>query len=191
MPARLRQRLAAELPPALRAGHRVRQRPRRHGQVPLGTGRRCPRRDRADAVSRPGHGVRLQPGRLRHGLRLLCHGAGGLHTPPDHRRDRRAGRARGTPGERRRPACRQRRVHGHGRAARQRGGGVGCRAAASRRRRAVRPAPHDLDGRDRPRHPPARRARATCDAGRQPARRQRPAARRAGADQPSLPPRRR
>ena len=74
------------------------------------------------------------------GVRLLRHRAGRLHPPPHDRRDRRAGRAGGPPGPRRRPAGQQRRVHGHGRAAGQRGRGVGRGRAAARRRSGCRPA---------------------------------------------------
>ena len=51
-------------------------------------------RDRAHALPRPRHGVRVEPGRLRDGVRLLRHRPGRLRAPPHHRRDRRAGRAR-------------------------------------------------------------------------------------------------
>ena len=60
---------------------------------------------------------------------------------------------------RRRPPALQRRVHGDGRAARQLRRHLGGRRAAPRRPRAVGPPPHRVDGRHRPRHPPARRPR--------------------------------
>ena len=52
---------------------------------------RRPGRDGADALPGPGHGLRVEPGRLRHGLLVLRHRAGRLHPPPDRGRDRRAG----------------------------------------------------------------------------------------------------
>ena len=51
----------------------------------------------------------------------------------------------------------QRRVHGHGRAAGERGVGVGGDATDPRRPRPVGPAHHAVDGRGRARHPRARR----------------------------------
>ena len=67
LPKSLRARLADDLPLALDAGDRIGQRQRRHGQVPVGARRRQPGRDRADALPRPGDGVRQQPGRVRDG----------------------------------------------------------------------------------------------------------------------------
>ncbi len=99
--------------------------------------RRCPRRVGPDALPRPGDDVRVQPGRLRHGLPVLRHRPGRPAAQHVDRRDRRAGRRRcprarpgrgpGRPG----PGL-ERRLHGHGRAARQ------------------------LQGRDRRRTPPDR-----------------------------------
>ena len=95
--------------------------------------------------------VREHPGRLRDGVRVLRHRAGRLRPPP-HRRARsssrscgpRAGRATDEP-----PAV-ERRVHGHGRAARQLRPHVGRRRAPPRRPRALGPPPHALDRRHRP-----------------------------------------
>ena len=63
-----------------RAGPHGRRR-RGDGQVAVRTRRRRPGRDRADGLPRPGHGVRLQPGRLRHGLPVLRHRPGRVHPP--------------------------------------------------------------------------------------------------------------
>ena len=105
------------------------------------------------------HRVRVEPGRLRHGLRLLRHRAGGLPAPPARRRDRRAGDGRGPP--RPAPAPRQRRADGHGRAPRQLRRGLAGPPPPPHRRRPQRPPPHDLDRRPRPRHPaPGRRTGA-------------------------------
>ena len=148
------------------------------------------RRDGAHALPRAGDGVRLHPGRLRHGLRVLRHRPGRLRPAPDRRRDRRAGRAGGAA----RPGARA-------------GGcptscswawasrwptttACGRRSSGSTATSACRPATS--------RCPPS----ASCpgirrlaggpagEPGRVAARRQRRAARRAGADQPPLPARR-
>ena len=79
-----------------------RDRRRQHPQDPVAAARRRPRRERAHALSGPGrvpradHGVRVEPGRLRHGLPLLRHRPG--RPDPQHvdGRDRRAG-PRGRP----------------------------------------------------------------------------------------------
>ena len=82
----------------------------------------------------------------------------------------------------------ERRVHGHGRAARQLRRHVGRRRAAStttsesRRAHLTR-----LDGRDRARHPPPRRRAPPGEPGGVAARRRRRAPRRARADQPPVP----
>ena len=106
----------------------VRHRPADDGQHPqdaVAAARRRARRERAHALPRPGHRLRLQPGRLRDGLPVLRHRPGRPDPQPVHRGDRRArwspaprplARRRG----RRRPGpAVQRRVHGHGRAAGQ------------------------------------------------------------------------
>ena len=90
-----------------------------------------------------------------------------------------------------RTATEQRRVHGHGRTTRQRGGRVARRRADPRRPRPVGPPHHGLDRRRRARHPQARRPPAAGHARRQPARRRRHAARFARAVEPPLSDRRR
>ena len=78
-PAGRRPRVAgrAVLPPLLtRSATGLRR--RHHGQDPVAAARRRSGGERADALSRPGHHVRVQPGRLRHGLPVLRHRAGGL-----------------------------------------------------------------------------------------------------------------
>ena len=75
-------------------------------------------------------------------LRVLRHRPGRVRAPPHDRRDRRAGRAGRPPVPRRRPPPRQRRVHGHGRAARQLRPRVGRGRAPARRPRPVGPPPH-------------------------------------------------
>ena len=90
-----------------------------------------------------------------------------------------------------RTATEQRRVHGHGRTARQRGCGVARRRTDPRRPRPVGPPHHGLDRRCRAGHPQARRPPAAGDARRQPARRRRRAARLARAVEPPLSDRRR
>ena len=91
--------------PARRAGRRAaaaaddaaahaRGRPRHHPQDPVAALRRRARRVGADALPRPGHDVRVQPGRLRHGLPVLRHRPGRPAAQHVHRRDRRAGRRR-------------------------------------------------------------------------------------------------
>ncbi len=91
---------------------------------------------RRDGTPGP-NGVRSHPlclvaGRLRHGLPVLRHRPGRSAAQPQHGRDRRPGAGgvrvagRGRPSRRPRPP-RQRRVHGHGRAAGQLlGGHQGC-----------------------------------------------------------------
>ena len=96
-----------------------------HPQDAVEALRRRPRRVGPDALPRPRHRLRLQPGRLRHGLPVLRHRPGRSAAQHVDRRDRRAGRRRapasmargevpGGPGSRL-----QRGLHGHGRAARQ------------------------------------------------------------------------
>ena len=66
-----------------------------HGHDPqdaLEAARRRAGRERADALPGPGHDVRLQPGRLRHGLPVLRHRPGRADPQHVHGRDRRAGR---------------------------------------------------------------------------------------------------
>ncbi len=116
-------------------------------------------RDRAHALPRPGHGLRLDPGRLRHGLWLLRHRPGRLRSPPADRRDRGAGGARRPTQPRARPPALQRGVHGHGRAAGQLRPGVGRGRAPPRRPRPLGPAPHAVDRRSCPWDRPPRRAR--------------------------------
>ena len=102
LPAATRDELVGELLPKLSTPVR---RPADDGddrQDPLAAVRRRPRRERAHALPRPRHDLRLQPGRLRHELPVLRDRPG--RPDPQHvdRRDRRAGR-------RRRPRARARR----------------------------------------------------------------------------------
>ena len=175
-----------------RPGHRVGQRPRRHRQVPVGPRRRRPRRDGAHAVPGPGHGVRVEPGRVCDGLRLLRHRSGRVLPPPHDGRDRRAGRARRRAG----PAT------AAGASATSCSWAWASRSP-TRRRCGARSSGCTATSGCRPRHitistvgivPGIRRLAeraAPRHARRQPARRQRRAARRARADQPALRPRRR
>ena len=93
---------------------------RRHRQVPVGDRRWLPGRDRPDALSRAGHGLHLQPGRLRDGLRVLRHRPGWLRPSAHDRGDRRAGHRRLAPRPGGWTPAQQRRLHGHGRAAGER-----------------------------------------------------------------------
>ena len=68
-----------------------RGRPRHHPQDAVEALRRRAGRVGADALPRPGHDVRLQPGRLRDGLPVLRHRPGRAAAQHVHRRDRRAG----------------------------------------------------------------------------------------------------
>ena len=93
-----------------------------HPQVAVAAARRHAGRERPDAVPRSGHGLRVEPGRLRHGVPVLRDRPGRAHPQPVDGRDRRAGRGRGPRrGERRAGrragAAVERRVHGHGGAA--------------------------------------------------------------------------
>ena len=92
------------------------------------------------------------------GCTFCATGQAGFERHLDAVGDRRAGAAR-----RARVAATgpQRRVHGHGRAARQLRHDVGGGRAAPRRRRDLGPPDHREHRRSRARHPPAR-ARATC-----------------------------
>ena len=105
------------------------------------------------------HRLRLDAGGMRDGLRLLRDRAAGLHAQPDGGRDPRPGAAL--------PASApdlQRRLHGHGRAARQLRPHARRRALADRPRRPrpARPRRHDLDrGPAGPDPPP--RGRAATD----------------------------
>ena len=128
---------------------------------------------RADALPRPGDRLREHAGGMCDGMRVLRDRAGGVHAPPDQRRDRRAGRARHAAGPIGRASRVERRVHGDGRTARQRGRGLGCGRADPRRSRPVGASHHDQHGGDRARDPRARRATAARQPGREPPRRQR------------------
>ena len=158
LPRPLRDRLGRRAPAGARAGHRVGQRRRRHGQVPVGARRRQPDRDRADAVPRPGHGVRVAarpaapwpagsapPGR-----------PGSPATSPPARS---SSRSCGPPAG---PATVGRRVSnvvfmGMGEPMANEAAVWACGRAAPRRPRPVGPPHHDLDRRDRAGHPAPRR----------------------------------
>ena len=72
----------------------------------LDAGGRLADRDGPDALPRPIHGLCQHPGRLRHGVRLLCHRPGRIQPQPDVWRDPGAGRAgRGAPRPRRGDGC--------------------------------------------------------------------------------------
>ena len=86
-------------------------------EVAVARGRRRAGRDRADALPGPSDGLRLVAGRLRDGLHVLRDRPGRLRAPPRRRRDLRTGAPRAA---RVAAARRQRRLHGHGRAARER-----------------------------------------------------------------------
>ncbi len=141
-------------------------------------------RDRPDAVLVAGDGLRVVAGRLRDGLHLLRHRPGRLRTAPLRGRDRRAGAARAA---RVAAAGLERRVHGHGRAARQSRRGARSVHAAARRRRALRAPPHRVDRRRRARHRTADRVRAARHPRGLAARARRCAPRTARAAEPPLP----
>ncbi len=190
LPLALRHRLAEALAAGAERRGGADQRRRRHGEVAVAPARRRDRRDGPDALPGPRHRVHLDPGRLRHGVRVLRHGPGRLRAAPQRGRDRRAGRPGRPPVARRGPPPGERRVHGHGRAAGQLRRHVGRRRTDPRRPRTLGAPPHALDGRDRPGHPPARRRAAPGEPGGVAARRRRRPPRRARADQPPVPPRR-
>ena len=98
----------------------------------------------ARLAPRARHGMHLEPGRLRGRLPVLRHRRAGLLARPGRCRDRRPGPLLAAVARRRRAAADQRRVHGHGRAAAQRGPGNG-RGGRLTRSGAIRPgcAPHD------------------------------------------------
>ena len=192
-PARRARRGAAARPDDAAAHARGRQ--GHHAQDALEALRRRARRVRADALPGPRHRLRLQPGRLRHGLPVLRHRPG--RSPAQHvdRRDRRAGRRRcpldgARRGPRRSGPRLQRRVHGHGRAAGQLQGRHRCRAPPRRpvagRPGHERPRHHGLHGRPRAAHQPADRGGHPGHARAEPARARRRAAQRAGPDQHPL-----
>ena len=94
LPKAMRSSLAEQLPPAL---HPVTETASDKGDTikflwALDGG--SPDRNRADALPRPGNGVRVEPGGVRDGVRLLRHRPGRLHASPHGGRDRRAGGAR-------------------------------------------------------------------------------------------------
>ena len=119
-------------------------------------------------LARTAHAVHLEPGRLRRGLSVLCHGRARLRPRPRDRRDRRPGPPRRSPAGRRRQAPHEHRVHGHGRAAAEPrprpGGRRGAQRPASVRPRG--PAHHRLHVRGRARDPPPHGARPAVHAGR-------------------------
>ena len=177
------------------AAAHARGRPGHHPQDAVAALRRRPRRVRADALPGPGHDVRLQPGRLRHGLPVLCDRPGRPPAQHVHRRDRRAGRRRRPlAGPRRGPGRTgpglQRGVHGHGRAAGQLQGRDRRRTPAdrpgARRARHVRARHHRLDRRAGAADAAAGRGGHPGHAGAVAARARRRAAQRAGADQHPL-----
>ena len=114
------------------------------------------------------HRVRLEPGRLRHGLPVLRDRPGRPDPQPVDRRDRRPGRRRGRAPRASvlgGPAAVQRGVHGHGRAARELRA-AGRRAAPADRSRAgrarsVAARDHRVDGRAGARDRQARPTRAS------------------------------
>ncbi len=92
LPKALRARLATELPPSLEP---IAESVSDKGTTVKwlwGLGGRRAGRDRAHALPRSSHGLRLEPGGLRDGVRVLRDRAGRLRAPPHRRRDRRAGR---------------------------------------------------------------------------------------------------
>ena len=123
--------------------------------------RRRAGRDRADALPRPGDRLHLVAGRMRDGLHVLRDRSGRVRAPPRRRRDLRAGPPRAA---RLAATRRQRRLHGHGRTARQRRSGARVVDAPAPRRRVLGPPPHGLDGRRRARDAPPARVPAAGDA---------------------------
>ena len=118
LPAGLRRDLAESLPlTTLERGARGANRQRRHHQDPLPHRRRPVARNRAHALPRPGHRLRLLPGRLRGRLRLLRHRSRRVDPQPHRRRDGRANPRRRPPRPRARPAVDQPRHDGDGRTA--------------------------------------------------------------------------
>src|SRR3954447_16194213 len=207
LPAAVREDLAQALLPGLLgpragaapgpppAGAPPAGRRRTHPQDPLAAARRRARRERPHALSGPGDGVHLEPGRLRHGLPLLRHRPGRADPQPLGRRDHRpGGRGRGGDGERRDPgrsgAAVQRGLHGHGGAAGQLPTGAQDpgRAADPRaaRARALPALGHRLHGGPGAGHPPAHRGGPARHPRGQPARTGRRAARHPRADQHPL-----
>ncbi|CAA9385329.1 MAG: 23S rRNA (adenine(2503)-C(2))-methyltransferase @ tRNA (adenine(37)-C(2))-methyltransferase, partial [uncultured Nocardioides sp.] len=167
----------------------------RHPQDPVAALRRRTGRVRPDALPRPRHRVRVEPGRLRDGLSVLRHRPG--RSPAQHvdRGDRRAGRrgaacAHPGRGRRRSGARLQRRVHGDGRAARQLQGRHRRRTTPHRPRARgpghVRPGRDGLHRRPGASDPPADRGGRPRHPRPEPARARRRAAQRAGADQHPL-----
>ncbi len=77
---------------AAHAGPRAVLRRRGDPQDAMAPARRLDGRERADGLSGPRHGLRIQPGRMRDGLPVLRDRAGRPHPEPVHRRDRRPGR---------------------------------------------------------------------------------------------------
>ncbi len=93
LPAATRERLTGGAAAhAADAGARAGLRRRRHPQDAVAAARRRAGGERADGLPRPGHGLRLQPGRLRHGLPVLRDRPGRADPQPVHRGDRRPGR---------------------------------------------------------------------------------------------------
>ncbi len=165
--------------------HRIPIRGGSDGQVALVAARRRAGRNRPDALSRPGHGVRLEPGGLRHEVLVLRHRSVGLHPPPQRRRDRRAGGGSAPGG---RPVAGvQRRVHGHGRTDGQLRQRLGRHPPHPRRPRDLRAAPDTVHRRRDPRHTPHGRGGSAGEPGRVVARRQRRSAQPAGPPQSPLP----
>ena len=99
--------------------------------------RRRPGRDGADALPRPRHGLHLVPGGMCDGLHVLRDRASRLRPAPRCRRDLRTGPPRAA---RFAAARRQRRLHGHGRTARERRARARVADALAPRRGASRPA---------------------------------------------------
>ena len=190
VPLGVRRRLAEELPHRPQPGDRAGERRGRHRQAAVGARGRRPHRDGADALPGPRHRLRLEPGRLRDGVRLLRHRAGRLRAPPEHRGDRGAGGAGGATVAVARPPALQRGVHGHGRAVRQRGARLGRGAAAPRRPRALGPQRDHLHRGPRAGHPQAGDPAPAGEPRRLAPRRRRRAARRARPHQPPVPARR-
>ncbi|CAA9320848.1 MAG: 23S rRNA (adenine(2503)-C(2))-methyltransferase @ tRNA (adenine(37)-C(2))-methyltransferase, partial [uncultured Frankineae bacterium] len=191
-PRRTGPRQARRLAAAAAAGPGAHDRLRRgrHREDAVARPRRHARGVGAHALPRPHDRLREQPGRLRHGLPVLRHRAGRADPQPVDRRDRRAGGgclAHGVGAGRTRQ---QRRLHGHGGAARQlqarrRRGAPDHRARAARHR--DRPAQRrGLDRRAGARDAQAHRRGPAGHAGAVAARPRRRAARHAGPGQHPL-----
>ena len=129
-------------------------------------------RNRPDPLTAARHRLPFVASGMRDGLRLLRHRSARPAKTAHQRRDHATGDARSILGARRRPRTHSRRLHGHGRTARQL-----CQREPRhrhphrpRRLRALAETYHRLDRRRRPEHPPTRCRPPKCQFGSLPAR---------------------